>query len=92
MKELMKFLMEVTEGIPGAIDFATATLAEAQKGGDEAMLRWLVAFQRAKVIGVTGSKLYNIWVCTTKRNNKDVLDYLINESAASIRALAEVFG
>lgn len=86
MKELMDFILKVTEGNPGALTFATDALSQCQ-GTDGDMQKWLVAFQRADLIGLRGTALYKVWNDVYGRNVDKALDALVELSAQALLEL-----
>ena len=76
MEDLFKFVLRITRGNPGAIEFVASSLSDAQKAGDAEMERWLVAMQRAGVLGIGGAGLYTVWNDHCGRDNKLAIAHL----------------
>lgn len=89
MEDLMKFIMAVCDQNPGAITFVTQALSRAQSMGEDELERCVVALQRAKVLGITGVKLYAIWNDHHKRDCDATLKCLVSMSESALNELAK---
>lgn len=87
MKELIEFVAKVSDGNPGCMEFMTEALARAQAEGEDGMRRWLVAFQRAEVIGLIGGNLYVVWADACGRDVGKAVETLIERSAGTLLEL-----
>ena len=75
--EVMDYVNKICDGNPGAVGFFMIA-------GDMEPERAAAAFERMRILGITGDKLYMLWNDCCNRNASVALDVMLEKSLDDI--------